>query len=106
MFRSTILNAAFPIYVKNTPAVVNLTCLATKGLKPPRDETDEISGLDPIFPNEFNSLQCLRNNCFGKHIRKRQVSILQKLTLQKTDLLPKPFVVRTPHREASLPMMG
>ncbi|MEO2048638.1 MAG: hypothetical protein ABGX16_18945 [Pirellulales bacterium] len=31
-----------PQRVKNTPAVANLTCLATKGLKPPRDESDEI----------------------------------------------------------------
>ena len=31
---------------RNTTAVANLTCLATKGLKPPRDETDEISGLE------------------------------------------------------------
>ena len=34
-----------PQRVKNTPAVANLTCLATKGLKTPRDETDEICGL-------------------------------------------------------------
>jgi hypothetical protein len=34
-----------PQCVKNTPAVANLTCLATKGLKTPRDETGEISGL-------------------------------------------------------------
>ena len=34
-----------PQRVRNTTAVANLTCLATKGLKPPRDETHEISGL-------------------------------------------------------------
>jgi hypothetical protein len=34
-----------PQRVKNMTAVVNLTCLATKGLKTPRDETDEISRL-------------------------------------------------------------
>jgi hypothetical protein len=38
-----------PQRVKNTTAVVNLTCLATKGLKTPRDETDEISGLGDKF---------------------------------------------------------
>ncbi len=34
-----------PQRVKNTSAVTDLTCLATKGLKAPRDETDEISRL-------------------------------------------------------------
>ena len=39
------VSAHDPQRVKNTPAVANLTCLATKGLKTPRDETDETSGL-------------------------------------------------------------
>jgi hypothetical protein len=40
------VSAHDPQRVKNTIAVVNLTCLATKGLKTPRDETGEISGLE------------------------------------------------------------
>ena len=38
-----------PQRVANTTAVANLTCLATKGLEPPRDETVEICGLDPEY---------------------------------------------------------
>jgi hypothetical protein len=37
------------IELANTPAVANLTCLAMKRLRPPRDETDEISGLARAF---------------------------------------------------------
>jgi hypothetical protein len=39
------VSASDPQRVKNTPAVASLTCLATKGLQTPRDETDEICGL-------------------------------------------------------------
>jgi hypothetical protein len=35
---------------------VNLTCLATKGLKTPRDETDEISGLIPLIQSALPAL--------------------------------------------------
>ncbi|MEO2049593.1 MAG: hypothetical protein ABGX16_23800 [Pirellulales bacterium] len=42
------VSASDPQRIKNTTAVANLTCLATKGLKTPRDETDEICGLVPV----------------------------------------------------------
>jgi hypothetical protein len=48
-----------PQCVKNTPAVASLTCLATKGLKTPRDKTDEICGL----ARRFSLRQAL---CTGK----------------------------------------
>ena len=55
--RSEIVDKGLPAYFirfcfsprsstcKNTPAVANLTCLSMKRLRPPRDESHEISGL-------------------------------------------------------------
>src|SRR5690348_7851376 len=38
---------------------------------PQRDERC----IDPIFPNELNRTQCLRNNFFREHIRKWRLAI-------------------------------
>ncbi|MEO2046185.1 MAG: hypothetical protein ABGX16_06380, partial [Pirellulales bacterium] len=48
-----------PQRVKNTPAVANLTCLATKGLKSPRDESDEICRLTEIAIEIDFDMDCI-----------------------------------------------
>jgi hypothetical protein len=48
----------------------------------------------------------LRDEVFRKDIRERQISVLQKLTPQKLDLVPKPALVKMVHPWASLPLMG
>ena len=61
--------------------------------------------IDPIQPAHIDCCQCLRDDPLGEHIAERQISVLKKLTSQKSHLLPKPSLARISHPWASLPVM-
>ena len=48
----------------------------------------------------------LRDDLLREDIGEWQISVLKKLTSQKSDLLPKPSLVKITHPWASLPLMG
>jgi len=52
---------------------------------------------DSVIPNGVNCYQCLLDDVLREHVAQRQVSILKKLTSEKSELLSKPSLITITH---------
>src|ERR1700676_177760 len=73
---------------------------------PQKDPERDQRRIDSVHPERIDRGQCPRHNLLREDVAEWQISVLNKLTPQKTDLLAKPSLVRMMHPWASLPLMG